>query len=375
MIKWCSTAILLMAMMAYADIAIAQVKVVEAKGQSPLSHDDAVKNAQRAAVEQAVGVFIHTETEVENYQLKKDRIISHTEGYIKRYEILKAEKVDQQYQAVISAAVSMDEIKDDLIALKILLENLERPTMLVLVDQLESDRNGNAGTIAETEITRLLTDRGFEIVDQRQVEKTNALDKARQALSGNDAAAKQLGLRFDSQYVVLGRIAVNNAGEAYPGSGLRSIQASLQLKVIQTQTGAVLGSVTENAVAAHTSELTGGTLAVQKAARKAVETYLVSAITRSFQGYVSGGSTIEVNIAGLQSFRDYQQAINFIEALPQVVSSKKEGWNKQGQLASFSIKFKGTAQGLAEVVDGRPLEGKQLEVTDVGSDRVDFLLK
>lgn len=375
MIKWFTATLVMLALTAHASIACAELKLVEAKGQSLFSHDDAVKNAQRAALEQAVGVFIHTETEVENYQLKKDRIFSHTEGYIKRYEILKAEKVGQQYQTIISAAVSMDEIKDDLIAMKILLENLERPTMVVVIDQSESGPVGNAGAIAETEITRLLTDKGFEIVDQGQAKKADAQDKARQALSGNDAAAEQLGLRFNSQYVVVGRAVVNDAGEAYPGSGLHSMQANLMLKVIQTQTGAVLGSVSKNAVSAHTSALTGGAKAVQKAARIAVETYLVTAITHSFQGYVTGGSTIEINVSGLQTFREYQQVADMLETLPQVVSSKKEGWNKQGQLASINIKFKGTSQDLAQVIDGRQLGGKYLEVTDVGSERVHFLLK
>ena len=375
MVKRCPAILLLVALAAYANIAYAEVKLVEAQGLSSFSHDDAVKNAQRSAVEQAVGVFIHTESEIENYQLKKDRIFSHTEGYIKRYEILKAERVGQQCRALISASVSMDEIKDDLIAMKILLENLERPTLVVLIGRNESDTAGNAPLVAETEITRLLTDKGFEIVDQGQVEKANAQEKARQALSGNDAAAKQLGLRFDSQYVVLGRATVNDAGEAFPGTGLHSMQANLQIKVIQTQTGAVLGSISENAVAAHTSALTGGNLAVQKVARKAVENYLVTAITRSFQGYLSDGSTIEVSISGLRTFRDYQQTIDMLEALPQVVSNKKEGWNKQGQLGSFNVKFKGTAQNLAEVIDGRQLGGRVFEVTDVGSERVDFLLK
>jgi hypothetical protein len=49
-------------------------KVVEAEGTSGISRADAIRQTQRDAVEQAVGVFIQWETEVSNFILQKDKI-------------------------------------------------------------------------------------------------------------------------------------------------------------------------------------------------------------------------------------------------------------------------------------------------------------
>ena len=53
-----------------------------------VDQDGAVKNALRAAVEQAVGTIIDSKTVVENDELIGDKILSHSGGYVQKYDIL-----------------------------------------------------------------------------------------------------------------------------------------------------------------------------------------------------------------------------------------------------------------------------------------------
>jgi hypothetical protein len=200
---------------------------------------------------------------VENYILKKDKIISRAQGYVTSYEVLSEKKQDDLYIVRIRATVSLDKIKDDLIAMQILLESMERPKLVVLVeeDYVSMDKVGMQ--IAGTELSSQLADKGFDLVDQAQINAVRDRDQGRQALAGNAKAASALGQNFGAQYVIVGKAVAQDAGEAYAGSGMRSIQSSLQLRVIQTQTGNVLGSVVKNGVAAHISPLTGATKALQ----------------------------------------------------------------------------------------------------------------
>ena len=50
-----------------------------------IARDKAIDNAQRNAVEKVVGVMITSSTEVENFQLKLDRILSESKGFINDY--------------------------------------------------------------------------------------------------------------------------------------------------------------------------------------------------------------------------------------------------------------------------------------------------
>lgn len=379
-------------------ILIAGEETLDVKGESILSFEDAQRQAMRAAVEQALGVFIQSETEVENFELKKDRIFSRAKGYVTRYEVLKEEKVYDIFRVNIRATVSMDRIKDDLMAMKILLDSLERPKVMVLLQEKYSsiDKAGvkttesNKGQevsslaldpgemgmrIAETEISSILLSKGFELVDQAQIEAVKNLEQRRQAITGNIEAAKTLGLTLGAQYVITGLGVAQDNGEAYPGTGLRSIQASLQVKVIQTQTGLILGSVVKSGVSAHISPLTGATISLKEAARKAADEYLVDTITNSFQDYLNNGAPMKLNITGVSSFSQYKQVSSGIEVLDKVVSSKMETWNKQGQLLVLDMRFKGTSEELAEMLDGMAFEKGSLEVVDFAPERVDCRLK
>jgi hypothetical protein len=359
----------------FGTLAPAAEQVIEAVGSSSLSRADALREAQRMAVEQGAGVFIQSETEVENFALKKDKIISRTEGYITRYEVVDEKQSGGEYTVRIRATVSLDKIKDDLIALQILLESMERPKVMVLIDEGYANMDDLAMNIAATEMTALLGQKGFELVDKAQVEAARRIDQGRQALAGNDAAARAVGLKFGAQYVVVGKAVAQDAGEAYQGTGLRSIQASLQLRLIQTQTGLVLGSVVKNAVAAHMSPLSGATQALRQGAQLAVDEYLVDAITDSFQNFLNNGVPLKLHVTGVKSFQTYKQVADDIAGLNRVVSSTKEGWNKAGGLLVLDLRFKGTSEDLAMILDGRTLGKQRFEVIDLAPERLDCQLK
>ncbi|MEA3416170.1 MAG: hypothetical protein U9R02_08465 [Thermodesulfobacteriota bacterium] len=64
-----------------------------------------------------------------------------------------------------------------------------------------------------------------------------------------------------------------------------------------------------------------------------------------------------------------------IEIMDKVVSSKKEGWNKIGGFLVLDLRFKGTSEELAELLDGLNLGKSSLEVVDFAPDRVDCNLR
>jgi len=349
----------------------AATKVVMAEGHSFFNKDDAIRQAQRAAVEKAVGVFVHSQTEVENFVIQKDKIMSRTQGYITRFTVLEEEKKNEEFYVKIEAEVSLDKIKDDLIAMRILLDSMERPKVMILIEEKYADMTSADMRVAETEVTSLLTSKGFDLVDKAQLEEIKRRNQAKQALAGNVAAAKSLGLDLGAQYVVVGKAVVQDIGEAYPGSGLKSLQASLQLKIIQTNTGLVLGSVVKNGVAAHISPVTGASKALRLSAQKAVDEYLLDTITNSFQDYLNNGAPIKLHITGVNTFKEYSQISSNIETMEKVVTSKKGGWNKAGGLLILDLRFKGTSEELAELLDGSQFGTKSLEVIDFAPDKVD----
>ncbi len=345
-------------------------KAVEADGESHLSKEAAIRQAQRLAVEKAVGVFVLSETEIENFRLKKDKVFSHTEGYISHFDVIEETKIRDVYKVRISAAVLLDKIRNDLVALKILLDRMERPTILVLVEEDYQGMEKPNTEVVQTEISRMLTGRGFDLVDRSQLMAIRSFEQSRQALSGNGAVARDLGLGMGAQYVIVGKAVARNGGEAYPGTGLQTVHAEIDLRLVQTQTGSVLGSVFKSSVTAHINPQKGATAALMESTRKAVDEYLMDTISGSFQNFINNGAPIRLTIREVRDFQDYRMTVSSVQGLDKVVSSKNEGWNKEGGILVIGLQFKGTSEELATLMDGRNLGEKSFQVLDLAPEKV-----
>ncbi len=77
-------------------------QAVEAKGTG-LNKTDALQDALRNAVSQAVGVSLRSETRVENYMVISDAIASNTSGYIKKYSVVKEVPFPDRFEVTVQA--------------------------------------------------------------------------------------------------------------------------------------------------------------------------------------------------------------------------------------------------------------------------------
>ena len=75
------------------------------------------------------------------------------------------------------------------------------------------------------------------------------------------------------------------------------------------------------------------------------------------------------------SFSKYKRVSADIAAIDRVVSSKKEGWNKVGGLLLLDLRFRGSSEELADLLDGLKVGNNTLEVVDFASERVDCRLR
>jgi len=56
------------------------------------SKQDALLKAKREAIEIGIGTVLISQTEIRNFEVKKDIILSRTKGSVKKYDILREEK-------------------------------------------------------------------------------------------------------------------------------------------------------------------------------------------------------------------------------------------------------------------------------------------
>src|SRR3989339_1147549 len=161
--------VLLFAAGATCQQAADDVKIVEGYGLSS-TQPDTLTQAKRDAIEKGIGVMLLSQTETKNFMLEKDVIITKTMGSVKKYDVLSQGKTpDGLFEIKIKAQVSLASIKADLAALKILLESMDKPRVMVLIQESRKKEIQPTYTAASSAIIDFLTQKEFNLIDPAQV--------------------------------------------------------------------------------------------------------------------------------------------------------------------------------------------------------------
>lgn len=215
-------------------------RTVEATGVAAIlqgdlgkASDQALADAQRRAVEQAAGVFVSSETEVEKFELLRDTIRAKASGYLARYDVLERGKQDADTYAVkIKAVVKLNPIAADLMDVPAVMERLNRPRMMVVLEEID---RGQPSTqhLATAEAQKLLLEKGFDVVDATQVARLFQPEVLGKALRGEPAALLKVATEKGVETVIVGRIEVRALPDV---AGLKSGAASVEAQAFETQT-------------------------------------------------------------------------------------------------------------------------------------------
>jgi hypothetical protein len=328
---------------------------------------EAMLNAKRAAVEKGIGTVIQSETEIKNFMVNKDVVLTRTSGAVKSVTTL-AESTgpDGAVTVKIRAVVSSQQIRDDLMALRILLESMEKPRVMVLVRESNMNDSGASGAIAETEIIKFLTDKGFSLVDQGAADQLRKQEQAQQALDGNAAAAAAIGAKAGAEMIITGVASSRLAEELSKNlGGMKSCQADVSLKVINCANAAIVTAATDHAAAVQVSPTSGGAKAIGAATQKLLGKQLLEKIVASWQDAVNNGMPLRVTVSDVQSFKSSKAVMDgLVAATSSVVKVTKRDWNQSTGLLELEVLYKGNCEGFCETIDGKKLsDGAALQVT------------
>lgn len=233
----------------------AEGEVVEAEGLAAIVDDllgvkrAALNDAKKDAVEKVIGVLISAKTIVDKAVTIQQNILAKTDGYVKKYEILKEGKEeDGIYHCHIRALVSFKEVKDDLQSSDILKEPaVGNPRVAILIDELieaEGGGEGTSSTACSDALAQGLIDQGYKVVDRSEMAAIRVAEATRELLAGNtDKALKPIVQKLDAEVVVVGKVRTKLLTASGLG-GLISYRGSFSGKAIRAQTGQILAAVT-----------------------------------------------------------------------------------------------------------------------------------
>jgi hypothetical protein len=224
-------------------------------------------------------------------------------------------------------------------------------------------------TAAETAIIDVLRSKGFEVVDQAQAKENQERDKILSALEGNAKAAAAIAAAQQAELVITGK-AVAKVATGINLGGMKSCQANITTRIISADDAKIIATASENAAHPHIDEVTGGTLAIQKAAKKCAET-LATKVGAEAQKRFYNQTTVNLRVQG---YRDYNELQKFSNLLKYYLRGVKEVFQRSaaGGYANLDVKIVGTAKQMARELGNKKFSPFKVEVTNATANRVDI---
>jgi hypothetical protein len=352
-----------------ASPAVEEVVEVEVGGEG-LSREQAVRAALRAALEAGGRQEIFSDTQVENFQLMRDTIISRAEGIVTDYRVIdEREGAGGTVRVRIRARVSKQVLVDSWGAIQNVLNQIGRPRIMVYIAEKIDGRPEEQG-ILETEIEKRLLGSGFELVERTAVasirEKELADAAAREDVQRLQAVAKD----FDAHIFITGTANADKAGlEQVYGVPIAFYNCDVQLKAYYTDNARLLASAGIPATrggARGRREFSpqAGKMALSLAGRSVVED-VYQQVMRQWATQISAGGelVLEVRDVRFKAANDLRRGIEQIEGVNNVQFKLTHG------IATYQINATLSAHDLAEMLSEGEFAGL-IEIDDLKLNRI-----
>lgn len=384
--------ILITAMLIPASGFSAQPQEIKAKGYGTIyggnktaARDRAIEDAQRKAVEQAMGTMISSETVTENFQLINDRILSLSSGYIEKYRVASEKVVDNEMQVEISALIGIRKLKDSVQAIKSLIRRMDRPKLMVLIAEQSIREEGKQSSgkgdskghvvlsatslgVTENALIEFFRKKGFDFVDRQslagQIEVSDPF-----ALVNDKARIKKIANLTDAQIVIFGQAQARTADKIH---GIYSGQATISLRALKTDTGEIIAATNAHAAVPFVDPSTANTKALAEASKK-ISFKIMDQILEKWQSESSGLRNISLIIKKVK----YSDAKRFRSWLAKHIRGVKEVHQRsvKNQIAQFDLDMKGSAQDLADELSEKKFQKKTIEVLDLSPNKISIEFK
>jgi hypothetical protein len=344
-----------MAFMASIIIAQEQQQDVIAEGVGlGANQSEALMNAKRDAVEKGIGMVLLSQTEIENFMLKRDQVITKTMGSVKSYDKLsETQTQDNLYEIKIKAVLSRVSMHEDLAAFHILLETMDKPRVMVIVEEKNcGDVNPDNKSAENAIIAFLKSPYDFELVDPSVVESIRGSQEKMAKLRGDDAAAAAIGATYGAEVIIKGGAEATVAeGMTQNLGGMKSVQADVALRAINCTSGRIIASGSGHGAKVHVSPTTAGVNAIKAASEKAVKS-LLDAVIEDWNKQVNNGISLSVSVKGVTSFRDKNAVLQSLQAISGVAAVRERAWSGESGLLETDITYKGNSGGFCTKADG-----------------------
>jgi hypothetical protein len=268
-------------------------------------------------------------------------------------------------------------------ALGLLIARKNKPRIMIMVAEQNVGRHYysfwwgvKAGhtdiNITENTLMEKLSQKGFLVVDHAVKSQNLKISDPFKIESLDNDAIQTIGNLFDAEVVLYGKALAKLAGSVM-GTSMKSAQADVSLRAVNTDNGQVIAASSHHAASVHPSEETAGANAL-KIATESIVDQLVEQISERWNSDLAGGGMIQLVVADVHS---YQHLVRFKEMIQKQVRGVSGLYqrNFDSGVATIDITTSTTTQNLADELVALDYGEFAIDITGITQNTIDMKMK
>jgi len=322
------------------------------------SKEEALRDAQRKAVETGAGTFIYSRSETKDFMLVKDTVLARAAGFLQSHEILSTKETeDGVIEMRIKAVVSVKGIEDTWGVVTSLLQQIGRPKIMVAITERIAGQSQEDSTV-QTRIENLLLKSGFLLVNKEQLKAIDQKDLQAAVAEDNPAKVQAIAKRFGAQLFITGSTnASPTSTRPIYGVVTHVFGANGDIKCYRSDTAQLLASQNATSESADQNQFNAAKKSLNQLGH-ILGPKVQFDILRFWQDAISGRGEVQLQVQGI-TFAEY---LKLKKALGTIKQVKDVTTKFSNNIAECSIQSDVNAEQLAEKI----VEAVQgIEVTDV----------
>ncbi|MDR1978151.1 MAG: hypothetical protein LBQ42_05405 [Synergistaceae bacterium] len=284
---------------------------VEAEGFAPIGNggknaarEAAKRSAQRDALEKAMGVYVEGITQVQNYEVVKDKVFSQTTGIVKDFDVIR-EWEDKDGVFYISALCKVSAAALDGVLGPAAIDALGNPRIMVLIDEKIGETYPFIST-TEGELLKVFEKAGYQLADPSQSDALKNIDLDAARRSSDPELLREIARTFRAEVLISGKAYGSSfTRQKISGVDIYGVRSTVQLRAVLSNSAYMLGSDAIEEKTKGISEEDGAIKGFQAAAPKAGKSLVHKVAYALISGSAGGipGRTVNVKIMDI-SFKD-----------------------------------------------------------------------
>lgn len=232
-----------------ADAGTRIVVTGRAAGTTPAAADEAQLDALREAVKRVCGSFINAQSEVQDFELVRDKILEQPVGFARVVKVIKGpDTVGDITEIQLEAEVFPVQFERRWAEFAHIKQREGNPRcVMVVFEDTDADdaKPPQVGGVVQSELENFFLSHDVQLMDKGAADQVRARDLALALKNGDDVKAAAAGAGFKADVVILGKAEARKAETVdVGGQVLKKLNVTLTVRAIQTDSAAVLMSRT-----------------------------------------------------------------------------------------------------------------------------------